>query len=176
MENLEVCNFSLNENDISSSDIVANYPFSSATGDINRIRNIINFKNINLQNIMGDMYDKYDKFNLRLTAVNGSLITYGTTTFDRLHVINITGLPWVNCTYNTSTRMNSDTCQLGSFVGVSASSFNTNFESSLIASFLKCQNTNIIITLLRMDGATPSLAANTMLPRLQFFFTITGIK
>ncbi len=176
MENLEVCNFVLNSTDINSSDTAGDYPFSNAVGDINNIRNVINFHGINFEHIMGDMYKKYDTFNLRLTGVNGSVMTYGSAAFDRLHVINIKGLPWINCTYNTFTKCNSDTCQLGSFVGSSNSSFNVNFESSLIATFAKCQNTDITITLLRMDGATPSLAANTMLPRLQFFFTITGVK
>jgi hypothetical protein len=174
MELLEVCNFVLNGNDISSSDTAANYPVINSLGSINSLRNIITFYNINLENVLGDMYKKYEVFNLRLTGVNGSLQTYGTASIDRLHVINITGLPWINCTYNTVSRCNTDTCQLGSFVGGTGVSFNVNFESSLIATFAKCQNTNITITLLRMDGTTPQSA--TMLPRLQFFFTITGVK
>jgi hypothetical protein len=176
MENLEVCNFVLNENDLNSSDTVGDYPFSSATGSINNIRNIITFRGINLENIMGDIYKKFDTFNLRLTGINGSSSTYGVLAIDRLHIINIKGLPWINCTYNTSTRCNSDVCQIGSFLGTSNASFNVNFESSLIATFSKCQNTDITITLLRIDGLTPNMNANTLLPRLQFFFTITGVK
>jgi hypothetical protein len=176
MENLEVCNFVLNSNDIYNNDTYTNYPYTSATGDINDIRNIITFKGVNIQNILGDMYDKYDKFNLRLTGVNASLTTYGTASIDRLHVIHMKGLPWVNCSYNTSLKCNTDTCILGSFNGTSASAYNVNFESSCIATFDKCQNTNITITLLKIDGTTPSLSANTMLPRFQFFFSVTGVK
>jgi hypothetical protein len=176
MENLEVCNLVLNENDISISDIYTDYPMENNIGKINNIRNVLRFKNINFRNLLGDMYDKYDTFNLRLTGVNGSNIAYGSATIDRLHIINITGLPWINCSYNTSLKCNTNVCQIGSFVGATSTSFNVNFESSLIATFSKIENTDIEITLLRIDGIAPSMVANTLLPRLQFFFMITGIK
>jgi hypothetical protein len=41
MENLEVCNFVLNENDLNSSDTYTDYPYTSSAGSINSIRNII---------------------------------------------------------------------------------------------------------------------------------------
>ena len=176
MENLEVCNLVLNENDISISDTSTDYPLSNSIGTINSIRNIIRFRNINFRNLLGDMYDKYDTFNLRLTGVNGSSSTYGIGAIDRLHIINITGLPWINCSYNTSLKCNTNICQIGSFVGTSNASFNVNFESSLIATFSKIDNTDIEISLFKMDGTPPSMNANTLLPRLQFFFMITGIK
>ena len=93
MENLEVCNLVLNENDISISDTYTDFPLENNIGKINNIRNVIRFKNINFRNLLGDMYDKYDTFNLRLSGINGSNVTYGSSTIDRLHIINITGLP-----------------------------------------------------------------------------------
>ena len=148
----------------------------STIGVSNANKSQLNWININLRTLLGDLYDKYDTFNLRLTGVNGNALTYGTAAIDRLHVVNISGLPWINCTYNTSTKMNTDTCQIASFAGGNNTSFNVNFESSAIATFTKCQNTDITITLLKMDGTTPSMSANTLIPRMQFFFIITGVK
>ena len=73
-------------------------------------------------------------------------------------------------------KCNTNVCQIGSFVGANSTSFNVNFESSLIATFSKIENTDIEITLLRINGIAPSMVINTLLPRLQFFFMITGIK
>ena len=149
---------------------------SGTDGTFNTNYSQYTFNNINLRTVLGDMYDKYDTFNLRLTGVNGSSSTYGIGAIDRLHIINITGLTWINCSYNTSLKCNTNICQIGSFVGTSGASFNVNFESSLIATFSKIDNTDIEISLFKMDGTPPSMNVNTLLPRLQFFFTITGVK
>jgi hypothetical protein len=65
------------------------------------------WNNINLRTLMGnDMYDKYDLFMLKpiliATAANPPSI-WGNSTDDRITVLNIQGLPFVNNTYNVST-------------------------------------------------------------------------
>ena len=75
------------------------------------------WENINLRNLMGNMYDKYEKFNLCLTSISSTNAnaTLGTLLEDTMVVANISGLPFINQTYNTKTGNNTNTATLCSF-------------------------------------------------------------
>jgi hypothetical protein len=65
--------------------------------------------NINLRSLLGDLYDQYDYFNLLLISVSSSVIstaaTQGTAD-DRLVYVKMSGLPFVNQSYNQPTGNN----------------------------------------------------------------------
>ena len=105
--------FHLNTTDISTSTDVYNQ-----YGSINANRNDITWNNVSLRTILGnDMYNKYDKFNIKLCSIMHSeptLIPSSTSVNLNLQ-INIGGLPFSNCTYNTKSDNNLVTCSIGSF-------------------------------------------------------------
>ena len=72
------------------------------------------WNNINLRNLLGNMYDKYEKFNLCLVNIStgASNNTLGTSTDDLNVSVNISGLPFINQTYNTSTGNNTNTATI----------------------------------------------------------------
>ena len=67
------------------------------------------FNNISLRNLLGDMYDKYDTFNLCLKDIYSSEADplLGETSNDVHLSIKMSGLPFINQTYNLSNKINS---------------------------------------------------------------------
>jgi hypothetical protein len=77
------------------------------------------WKNINLRTLMGnDMYDKYDLFMLKpiLAATATQTTNWGNDVNDRIPVLNISGLPFVNNTYNASTLTSSSSAIFGTLL------------------------------------------------------------
>lgn len=70
------------------------------------------FNNINMRNLLGNMYYRYDKFILRLDYISfgiNSIGDYAITQEDETVNINISGLPFLNSTYNFKTGNNTNT-------------------------------------------------------------------
>jgi hypothetical protein len=77
------------------------------------------WKNINLRTLMGDMYDKYDLFMLKpiLAATSATPPSaWGLDVNDRITILNISGLPFVNNTYNASTLTSSSSAIFGTLL------------------------------------------------------------
>ena len=97
------------------------------TGNISGIKadyNISPFtwKNINLRSVLGSMYDKYDLFNLCLSTISsGGVAVIGNTyqlssdPNDNNVSILMSGLPFINNTYNTATQHNTIYTTLGCY-------------------------------------------------------------
>lgn len=69
------------------------------------------WSNLNLRTILGDMYDLYDRFALvpiKFQSGNVNLTTFGATENDRVISLNISGLPFLNNTYDTALKTNSN--------------------------------------------------------------------
>lgn len=75
------------------------------------------WNNINLRYLMGNMYDKYEKFNLCLVNIStgASNATLGNSTDDLNVSVNISGLPFINQTYNSSTGNNGSNATITTF-------------------------------------------------------------
>jgi hypothetical protein len=78
------------------------------------------WNNINLRTLMGnDMYDKYDLFMLKpilaATAANPPIF-WGIDVNDRITVLNIQGLPFINNTYNVSTLTTTSSAIFGTLL------------------------------------------------------------
>ena len=140
------------------------------------------WRNINLRTLMGDMYEKYDLFMLKpiliATAANPPL-TWGDGANDRITVLNISGLPFVNNTYNTSTLTTTSSCIFSGLLTRGAN-IATSTNGGSILTFGKYQElVNLTIFYSRItknaSGNYQILTTNPF-PHFVFSFNIYGIK
>jgi len=165
--------FSLKFNDISTSDVFANYPVTNNVGTINATRTVATWYSINLENILGDLYNKYETFNLRLNSVSyQQTAAFGVNPYDRLIYFSVEGPVWANNNYSITRKTNiaGAVCGLINFVqNVAAAEV---YDNSFICTFRKQKVLDIKICLLTLDGTAPTLAAATQFPRTSFFFDV----
>jgi|688.fasta_scaffold12347_9 hypothetical protein len=113
-------NFSPLSTSIFKANECASFVLRTSDAVSNAILTSHTWKNINLRTLMGnDMYDKYDLFMLKpilaATAANPPQF-WGITVDDRITVLNISGLPFVNNTYNASTLTSSSSAIFGTLL------------------------------------------------------------
>ena len=89
----------------------ASLVLSTNNGTSNASRTSTTWTNINLRSLLGDMYDKYDMFNLCLNTVatGTSANNFYATSSDMQVMIRVSGLPFINNTYNVGPSYNSNT-------------------------------------------------------------------
>lgn len=93
--------------------------YSGERGSINKSLSSITWNNINLRQVLGDMYDEYEEFNLVLKQVTSNQVNArleGLPFNSRGVYIRLSGLPFINCTYDVVTRNNRPSTILGGFV------------------------------------------------------------
>ena len=174
VETIPKASFSLKYNDISTSDVVGNYPVSNQVGQINATRTQAIWYSINLENIVGpDIYEKYELFNLRLNTVSyQQQATFGVDPFDRLVYFSFSGPNWENNSYSITRK----TLIAGAVLGVQ--NFEQNvaetsvFENAFICTLRKQKTFDIQVQLLTLDGNAPSMNAGTLFPRISWFFDV----
>ena len=136
------------------------------------------WENINLRLLMGNMYDKYEKFNLCLTSISSTTAnaTLGTLLEDTMVVANISGLPFINQTYNTKTGNNTNTATLCSFQFQRGTGINLYLYNDIFLTFGKAQDLcNITIQLLKNGNYTVPLSSPVVYPHITFILNIVGI-
>ena len=171
------------------------------TGNISGIKadyNISPFtwKNINLRSLLGTMYDKYDLFNLCLSSISSGGVSITGNTYalsadpnDNNVMIMMSGLPFINNTYDTGTQRNTIYTTLGCYQFPSLTTtatvpINSTMQytsSNNCNTFGKYQESvDITIRYNRIHDDMP--VAHTELlntrdfPHVQFMFNIYGIK
>ena len=80
---------------------------TNAYGTGNSKLSSFTWTNINLRTLLGDMFDKYDRFMLLLQNISQSLAAAMSSGDDRCILINMSGLSFVNSTYNQKLQSNS---------------------------------------------------------------------
>lgn len=150
-------------------------------GTCDRFRRVYTFNNVNLKAILGDMYDRYETFNLQLTSVtctnnvyeNGTLLEKaGLTEVDRIVDIYMSGLNFVNGTYDVQSGNNVSNACLGGF----------HFYTDFIRSYADCfvtfhrpsNNVNLTFEYLTTDASLEPLTL-TEFPNMTFMFNIYGV-
>ena len=132
---------------------------------------------VNLRILLGNMYDKYEKFNLCLVNIStgASNASLGTTQDDLNVSVNISGLPFINQTYNAGSGNNGSISTITTFQFVRGSCVNQYFYGNNFITFGKSQDVaNITITLNRVaNNQAPS--TSTAYPNVSFIFSIIGI-
>ena len=166
---------------LKTSDLTTNA--STNIGTCDQFRTSFTWNNINLRMLLGDMYDQYDYFNISLISISSSLtqaLALGATADDKLVFVKMSGLPFINQTFQQSTGNN------GTFAYVSTLSIPltaltaTQFYNNLgnVCTFNKDQDLcNINISFFRvLDDTRPALNAGNINPQFSFIFVITGIN
>jgi len=145
-------------------------------GYMEALRRSMTWNNISLRTVLGSMYDEYDLFNLQFINMttshdNGKADSVATTTHDQIIYIAMTGLSFVNNTYDCNLRSNSSTVTLGTF----DLQYSKQFVEQNMFTFSKSQeNCNIKIEYkLIFDNSPPKV--DKALSDALFTFKIYGI-
>ena len=138
------------------------------------------WKNINLRNLLGDMYDKYDFYNLTLDTICNltSDVALGSTlAYDLNNYLTISGLPFINQSYNTSTGNVTNSTFLTPYNFVRSQANIYYYYNSKAFTFNKNQQScNINITILRVsDNSKPIPGGVLLYPQMIFSFKIEGV-
>ena len=162
--------FHLNTTDISTSTNVY-----SQYGSINTNRNDITWNNVSLRTILGDMYNKYDKFNIKLSALlySQSALIPSSNSVDLNLQINIGGLPFSNCTYNTKSDNNLVTCSIGSFQLTSTARTIYFNDDNLITIEKPSDRSNIRIFFTTINNVAPTWTNSV--PAFDLYFRVYGV-
>ena len=163
---------------LKTSDLTANA--TTTIGQCDQYRTTFTWFNINLRSLLGDQYNEYDYFNMTLTNMACSVIAtaVGTAYDDRIVSVKISGLPFINQTYNQPTGNNSTFATIAVYnIPTAANTANNQFfnNASNVLTFNKAQDLcNLTISFFRVvNDAKPALTAT--FPNFVFIFAITGI-
>ena len=171
MQSVQCATFHLNTSDINAlADVNNEY------GSMNLLRNDFTWYNISFKTILGDMYDKYDRFNIKLSSVMYSAIADPAVGAPNalLLKVNLVGLPFSNCTYNSYTNSNSQRCTVGSYA-VAAAGGQLYFNDDNVFSIYKPPAiASIRIYLTTVDDYVPNWSQSG--PIMDFYFRVYGIK
>ncbi len=172
MQFVECATFHLNTTDV---DVNNTGNVNNSYGSVNQYRNDITWYNISFKTILGDMYEKYDKFNIKLSSIMYSAVVAPSANAPDLSLkVNVTGLPFSNCTYHSITNSNSAICTMGSF-GLSTNASQLYYNDDNVFTIEKPPATaNIRIYLTRLSD-TPAVWAS-LGPQFDFYFRVYGIK
>ena len=164
----------------------------SQYGTVDQYRTNITWNNINMRLLLGDMYDRYDLFNLQLVNIGcNDDITYviddtvtppvvtnvpltkgGATAGDRNVNLNMTGLNFINSTYDSFRNTNSNKIVLSTYQFYNTYSRDYN---NAIVTFGKGNdvcNLNIYYTKIETDQIPTTV---NEYPNVTFIFNIYGI-
>lgn len=142
--------------------------------------------NINLRMLLGDMYNQYDYFNMCLVSISlarCNALDPDTASIDDYEnknvMIKMSGIPFINQTYNQPTR-NNGTSAIIAVLNIPSTAITTNQfynNTANVFTFNKDQDLcNINISLYRVvDNTKPALDTDTYNPQFVFIFTIIGI-
>ena len=172
MQFVECATFHLNTTDI---DLLNTGNVNNQYGSVNQFRNDITWYNISFKTILGDMYDKYDKFNIKLSSIMYSAVVAPSASAPDLSLkVNVSGLPFSNCTYHSIVNSNSAICTMGSF-GLTANASQLYYNDDNVFTIEKPSATsNIRIFFTRLSDASPSWVS--LGPQFDFYFRVYGIK
>ena len=171
--------FHLNTAQILNNEVNNQFPVANSFGTINNLRTDTTWFNVDFKTILGDMYYQFDKFNISLAFITFATgaYAYGTTVNDRTLMINLGGLNFNNCAYNTQTGSNNSSASIGTITlpgNAVAGSFNFTNDMNTITIFKPNNMTNVRIFFTRFDNAAPVSAAG-LYPAMDFFFHIYGV-
>ena len=135
---------------------------------------------INLRTLLGDMYDDYERFNLCLNTISTSLASNSafTSEEDRQVLIKVSGLPFINNTYDVKNGHNQLSAVITTFTFIKNNVATQYFYNNSVATFGKNQDIcDINITYSRIsDGVLPTTNVIYPFPQVVFIFDIFGVS
>lgn len=115
--------------------------YSSPYGLFNNKLSSFTWNNINLRTLLGDMYDMFDEFNLCLNTISTAQASTIDGIADNKNVyIKLSGLPWINQTYNVKNVNNGSVTNIATFNFISNNATTQYYYSNNIATFGKSQD------------------------------------
>jgi hypothetical protein len=154
---------------------------SNAVGSTNQYITNMTWNNINLRTLLGSMYEKYDRFALVPTQIQSitAFSGVGTTGDDRNIMIFISGLPFINNTYNVSTLTNQNSAFINfiKFLTSNTASASTTPNILLFSKNQELVNLNIFYQRINKSLVTNTYNPDTIAqyPQMLFAFNIYGI-
>lgn len=151
----------------------------TAKGTVNITNTEITWNNINFRLLLGDMYDKYDFLNLQLINITsddnrlGELIS-GNGVSDRIFSVNMSGLNFVNQTYDSNTNNMSSNVVLATFVLYDELSKNYSNNIVTFAKGNELCNLTLSYTIIA-DDIPPNCAASLNFPEMVYMFNVYGV-
>ena len=143
------------------------------------------WNNINLRLLLGDLYDKYDTFNLCLTSISSGAPSEGIGTnyldsdIDNGHLtVYISGLPFINNTYDVVKCRNIHEAPLGVFTYPTATTqigYRVYNDAGIVTFGKSQEQCNIQISMRRVFDDAEPVSVN-YLPITNFMFTIVGVE
>ena len=118
----EIVTLTLNTNDIFSGTNQASFynkTIDNMYGTITNNRCTNTWKNINMRFVLGVLYDKYETFNIKLyqiTQTSGALGSGNPLANYTLVDVRVSGLPFLNNSYNIASSNNTNSIYLTSYV------------------------------------------------------------
>ena len=185
----ETASLILNTFDINSSSIATDYynkTVDNQYGTIANNRCTLTWKNVDIRKVLGEMYDKYETFNMYLYQINQSQGFGGSASCNanqQLVDIKIKGFQFVNDGYNVSSRINTNTAYLTSYVLNPVSSANTSlgtvtpqFNPSIVTFRKTVDFIDINIDMRNTyNQSYPTITLNQSLGSFVFMFKFYGI-
>lgn len=139
-------------------------------------RTNITWRNINLKMALGSLYDKYTKFKICLTSVGNANTSNIANITDRMLNINMTGLMWINQTYDTSTNSNTNNVIISTAIFNSTSGFSINYTGEIGWVFQKPVSNNVDINIYFTRISDGTQASGINYGETVFCFSIYGIE
>ena len=170
----------LNTQDINSGlsgALYYNKTLDNQYGTVDNNRCTLTWKNINMRRVLGGMYDKYESFNLYLYQISLTATTTAppTTAQYSLVDVNISGLPFINNTYNVSSQNNTNKAYLTSYL-LTTGTVTPMYNPSIIQFAKNAENVNITIDMkCTKDRTYPVISNNTCFGHFVFMFKFYGI-
>ena len=161
---------------ISPSSLYQNTTLDNQYGTIANNRCTLTWKNINMRQVLGEMYDKYETFNLYLYQISQSANGIPASAQYLLVDVNITGLPFINNTYNVFSQNNTSRAYLTSYV-LNSNTVTPMYNPAIIQFAKNSENINITIDMkCTRDRTYPIINANTCFGHFNFMFKFYGIQ
>ncbi len=137
------------------------------------------WNNINLRNVLGDMWDKYNNFNLSLAEITSTIspTVDGPTGENLIQNIYISGLPFMNATYDVKQKLNVNTSLLTTFTfGIPDLSNSKTYNGMNSLTFRKEQEQCSLNIFYKTVGIGSSPDSLIEYPNMTFIFYITGVN
>lgn len=134
------------------------------------------WQNINLRTLLGDLYDKYDLFTLNLEQIASGVsdVNLGSSLNDICVQINMSGLPFVNQTYNPVSGYNGSYNTLTCYEFVRGYSNIVNYQGTYLTFSKNQEQISLNIYYKKVsDGGNCNVV---LFPNVVFTFSITGVE
>jgi len=152
-------------------------PYNTSRGSCNRQLSSLTWNNINLRTLLGDMYNDYDIFNLCLNTISTSLAPAQIDANNEFKAVSIkiSGLPFINQTYNVKNGCNGNSTIISTFNFIDSQAITQSYYSNNIATFGKSQEQcSITIEYYKIIDDNLASPLNAY-PNAVFVFDIFGI-